>query len=295
MAANSNLNGTVSIYSRDARNMIQQTTTNVPAAVARRLKEGRGKGRGAAYRPYLQIHEVPSRGLATRSKSPLNGRVQHVLSQLEGNWLRAFNALPDLTDVREQFPLDLAETILIAEQLGIVHPTDPKTKELCAVTTDFLLTRAVQLGQVEMAIAIKPSSDLGSTRTLEKLEIERVYWSARNITWRILTEHELPGGLVKNMKWVQPHLDLAESGEFSEKQITRIRVTMGPEIAQGQHSLVEMAAACDDRLGLKPGAALCVARHLVGTGIWPVDLTVEIDPQKPLQLLSKQIHYDIAA
>jgi len=218
-----------------------------------------------------------------------------VLSKLEGDWLQAIHALPDLTDVREQFPLNLEETILIAERLGIVHPTDPKTKEPCVVTTDFLLTRAVQLGQVEMAIAVKPSADLGSPRTLEKLEIERVYWTSRNITWRILTERELPVALVKNMKWVRSHLDLAESGEFSEEQITRIRVAMEPEIGQGQHSLVEVTAACDDRLGLKPGAALCVVRYLVGTGIWPVDLTVEIDPQKPLQLLSKQIHYDIAA
>jgi len=275
--------------------MIQQITTNVPAAVARRLKEGRGKGRGAAYRPYLQTHEVPSRGLATRSKSPLNGRVQHVLSQLEGDWLQAIHALPDLVDAREQYPLDLEETILIAEQLGIVHPTDPKTKELMIVTTDFVLTRAVSLEQVEMAIAIKPSSDLGSPRTLEKLEIERVYWSARNISWRILTERELPRALVKNMKWVQSHLDLAESDEFSDEQITRIRVTMEPEIGRGQQSLVEVTNACDDRLRLKPGAALCVVRHLIGKRIWPVDLTIEIDPQKPLQLLAKQGQYDIAA
>jgi TnsA endonuclease C terminal/TnsA endonuclease N terminal len=144
-------------------------------------------------------------------------------------------------------------------------------------------------------VAIKPAADLGSARTLEKLEIERVYWAARKIPWRIITERELPRALVKNMKWIHTHLDLVKSGEFSNDQIHRIRITMESDVMQGQRSLVQIAAACDDRLGLKPGAALCVTRHLIGTGIWPVDLTVEIDPQQPLCIIRKPINHEIAA
>lgn len=44
-------------------------------------------------------------------------------------------------DFREQFPvLPLEETRLIADELGIKHPTDPKTGEPILMTTDFLLT-----------------------------------------------------------------------------------------------------------------------------------------------------------
>jgi TnsA endonuclease N terminal/TnsA endonuclease C terminal len=255
----------------------------------------RGRGRGAEYRPYLETHEVPSRGLATRTKSTQNGRVQHTLSQLETDWLHAFRAIPGLVDIREQFPLNLEETVQIADRLEISHTTDPRTKERTVVTTDFLLNFSKGCRETEIAVAIKPAADLGSARTLEKLEIERVYWAARKIPWRIITERELPRALVKNMKWIHTHLDLVKSGEFSNDQIHRIRITMESDVMQGQRSLVQIAAACDDRLGLKPGAALCVTRHLIGTGIWPVDLTVEIDPQQPLCIIRKPINHEIAA
>lgn len=46
-----------------------------------------------------------------------------------------------VVDIREQFPLlPLEETIVIAYELGIKHPIDPKKHEPIVVTTDFLLT-----------------------------------------------------------------------------------------------------------------------------------------------------------
>jgi hypothetical protein len=275
--------------------MNKRTTTNGSEAIKRRMAEGRGQGRGARYKPWLMVHDVASKGLATRMKSPLNGRTYHLLSRLETDWLYAFHHLTGLVDVREQFPLDLDETIQIAEDLGISHPANPQTKEVCVMTTDFLLTRVVGLQESEMAVAIKPSADLGSNRVLEKLEIERVYWAARNTTWRILTERELPCALIKNLRWISPHMDLPDSGQYSADQINRIRLAMEPAIKDGSGSLVEITSACDDRLGLKSGAALCVARHLIGTGTWSVDLMIEIDTQKPIRLVSKQSTYEIAA
>lgn len=268
--------------------MSKRTRTNGARAIERRLAEGRGQGRGADYKPWLMIHDVASRGLATRIKSPLNGRTYHLMSQLETDWLYAFHALPGLVDVREQYPLlELEETLEIAAQLGIAHPTDPTAQEPCVATTDFVLTLRDSLREFEMAIAIKPSADLASGRILEKLEIERVYWSARNINWRILTEKELPMAVVKNMRWLHPHLDLPESGEFTTDLILRIRMVMEPEVTDGTWSLVAIATECDDRLGLKPGSALCVARHLLGIGAWPVDLTIGIDPRQPLHIVQK--------
>nr|WP_238602194.1 TnsA endonuclease N-terminal domain-containing protein [Lysinibacillus parviboronicapiens] len=46
-----------------------------------------------------------------------------------------------VVDIREQYPLlPLEETIVIADELGLKHPTDPKTIEPDVMTTDFLLT-----------------------------------------------------------------------------------------------------------------------------------------------------------
>jgi len=209
-----------------------------------------------------------------------------MLSQLETDWFFAFHAIRGIKDIREQYPLtELEETRCIAEKLGINHPTDPQTREPCLATSDFVLTIHDGLREVDMAIAVKPSADLSSVRTLEKLEIERVYWSARKISWQILTEKELPRALVKTLRWVHPHIDLVSSGALTAGEVARIRSTVEPAVIGGNQSLVDATADCDDRLGLRPGSALCVARHLIGTGVWPVDLTVEIDPRRPLQLI----------
>lgn len=264
--------------------MSKRARTSGSRAIERRLNEGRGQGRGADYRPYIQVHDFVSYGQSNRIKSHLHGRTCHLHSKLEADSFFAFHALPNLKDLREQYPLELDETTAIADELGIVHPTDPKSRELSVVTTDFVLTFQNGGRDVDVAIAIKPAADLASSRVLEKLEIERVYWSARKINWHILTENVLPRAIVKNMRWLHPHLDLPESGEFSPEHIKRVRGLMESEIMRGSHPLVAIAAECDNRLGLMPGASLCVARYLIGTGAWPVELTVEIDPRKPLQI-----------
>jgi hypothetical protein len=276
--------------------MSKRTRTNGSRSIERRLAEGRGQGREADYKPWIEIHDLASHGQANRVKSPLHGRTCHLLSQLETDWFYSFHALPGIKDIREQYPLlELEETLAIADQLGIVHPTDPKSQEPCVASTDFLLTIRDGFREVETAIAIKPAADLASGRVLEKLEIERVYWSARKIDWRILTEKELPRALVKNMRWLFPHLDLPSSGEFTLEVIHRVRSLMEPEVADGSRSLVAIATACDDRLGLMPGASLFVARHLIGIGTWAVDLLVEIDPRKPIQLRSNGGNHVAAA
>lgn len=65
------------------------------------------------------------------------------------------------------------------------------------MTSDFL----VNLGNVEMAIAIKPASELEDERTVEKLEIERKYWQNRNIDWGIVMDLDLPDTIVRNIEW----------------------------------------------------------------------------------------------
>ena len=113
-------------------------------------------------------------------------------------------------------------------------------------TTDFVLTFNNGINETEMAIAVKQSADLTSQRTLEKLEIERCYWSARNIPWQILTEKELPRAVVKNLRWAYPHVDLVQSGTFTDAEVVRIRSALEQDLEEGRQSLVEVTAACDD-------------------------------------------------
>lgn len=89
-----------------------------------------------------------------------------------------------IIDIREQFPLlSLEETIVIADELGIKHPADPKMGEPIVMTTDFLLTVNKGEDNLELARTIKMKDELLKERILEKFEIEYVYWEKRGVEW----------------------------------------------------------------------------------------------------------------
>src|SRR5713101_3462125 len=71
----------------------------------KRIKEGRGQGRGANYLPWLYIHDVPSRGRAWRTKGWKTGRPHHLLSDLEHDYQLIQDWDPSVIDIREQYPL----------------------------------------------------------------------------------------------------------------------------------------------------------------------------------------------
>jgi len=50
--------------------------------------------------------------------------------------------------------------------------------------------------------------------------------------------------------------------------------------------LAAAAQACDDKLGLEAGTSLTVARHLIASRRWKVELNVVIDPAFPLKILN---------
>ena len=90
------------------------------------IKEGRGSGIGADYKPWLNIQDVSSLGRSTRLRGIKTNRQHEFLSDLERNHFYITEYSDFVVDIREQFPLlKLEETIVIANELGIKHPTDP--------------------------------------------------------------------------------------------------------------------------------------------------------------------------
>ena len=49
----------------------------------RRLKEGRGIGEGAEYKPYITTHDFPSKGQVCRVRGETADRIHHLMSSLE--------------------------------------------------------------------------------------------------------------------------------------------------------------------------------------------------------------------
>jgi hypothetical protein len=254
--------------------------------IERRLKEGRGQGRGADYQPWLHIQDVPSQGLATRIKGWKTGRCHHFLSKLERQYFYILEWSPVVCDIREQYPLELSETLAIAERLGITHPTDPHTRQSAVMTTDFVNTINQAGKLIDQARSIKYSQDLSSDRTLEKLEIERVYWSERKIDWGIVTEREIEPILAANVSWVHPYRETKALSPVSVAAIRRVEAVLTPRVNERLAPLRDLTDACDDQLGLSPGMSLSIARHLIANKQWQVDMRQAIDTARPLQFLA---------
>ena len=255
--------------------------------IDKRISDGRGQGRGSDYKPWLLVQDVPSQGLATRIKGWKTKRVHHLLSNLELSYFYILEWSPVVFDIREQSPLlPLEETLAIAEQCGIRHPTDPKTQEPVVMTTDFFITVPRSMEVIEQARTLKTAKDLQSERKLEKLEIERRYWHNKNIDWGIVTEQEIPQALAKNVDWLHAFFRIEDLSALSETEIRRIATALTLRIAQGNAVLTDLTAECDDKLGLQPGTALSVSRHLIANRRWLVDMNKPIQPSKSLVLLT---------
>lgn len=262
--------------------------------VERWIKQGRGRGEGKEYQPWLRIQDVPSEGIVDRIFGWTAGRIHHLQSRLERSFFLVFDYSTIITDIREQFPLlPLEETIEIAEECGIRHPVIKGTKDPYVLTTDFVLT--VDVGgreKIAHARTVKPVSKLHEPkkqrRIIEKFEIERRYWQRRRTDWKILTDREVPVELLRNLDRIHRRFLLEDLYPLSAADVSRIEAEMLPHVVEGRLPLNVITSGCDGRLGLDPGKALMVVFHLIANRRWRVDLSKRIKTGERLAVLNLQ-------
>ena len=265
--------------------MAKRKRATTDSTIVRRLKEGRGMGHGKDYKPWLNIQDVPSTGQLNRITSHTVGREHQLMSELELKYLWVFDWLAQIIDIREQYPLlPQEDTINIAEALGIEHPRDPKTKDLIVVTTDFAITIDGPNGPKDRGIAVKMASDLQDRRVIEKLEIERLYWTAAGVSWCVATDRDLDPVFVENLKLLHNYRGLNDS-ELSPNHIEDIAAELNTRVRRPM-ALSKIAMDIDRELGLKRGTSLGIAYHLMATRRWNVDMRTAINPSKPVQFVA---------
>lgn len=256
--------------------------------IARRLKEGRGSGFGKDYKPWIYVHDIPSKGISTRVNGWKTDRLHHLLSNLELQYFYILEFSSIVTDIREQYPLERNKTRSIAERIRYKHPTDPSTQTPIVMTTDFLVTIKQSGKFVEQARTIKYSNDLSSKRTLEKLEIERVYWLEENIDWGIVTEKDIDPVIADNVSWLYEYKNLSALNPLTHKDVGHIHKFLVPNIISNrQIPLRDLTNACDDKLGYSNslGSSLSVVRYLIANKRLKVDMKIPLNPSEPLAIL----------
>ncbi|MGJ7487088.1 TnsA endonuclease N-terminal domain-containing protein [Variovorax sp. LT2P21] len=250
--------------------------------IARFHKEKRGEGEGAEYKPFLTIHDVPSHGLSSRVLGRKTGRLHHVLSKLERAALLIYDWEDSVDDLREQFPLDREETRRIAEKMGVKHPRDTQTGVDIVMTTDLVVTISQDGQRSLLARAVKPANDLGNTRVLEKLEIERRYWTARQVAWAVITEHDISATRVGNLEWLLEMRSLdrmvAPHPHYWHDRCHQFLHALTH--AQGG-SMQWLCSYLEQQHGFRTGEALTVLRHLASTKRLLYDLERPFDIKAP--------------
>ncbi|MFJ7951140.1 TnsA endonuclease N-terminal domain-containing protein [Lysinibacillus sp. NPDC096418] len=240
------------------------------------IKEGRGSGIGADYKPWLNIQDVSSLGRSTRLKGIKTKRQHEFLSDLERNYFYLTEYSDFIVDIREQFPLlPLEETIVIADELGLKHPTDPKTNEPIVMTTDFLLTVEKGNGLVELARTIKMKDELLKQRVIEKFEIERVYWERRQIDWGIVTELEIPKEMARNISYIHDYYDIQQYDAFqnmNQQHIEDLAMALLQSILSESKNIREVTNVFDKETHMPLGSGMTLFYHLLAQKIIRVDM-----------------------
>lgn len=254
-----------------------------------RIKEGRGQGSGVDYQPWIKVQDFYSSGQSNRDLGWKTGRQHDLLSQGEFNYFLILEWSDVVTDIQEQFPLlPLEKTLSIARHCGIPHPVNRETKEPEVMTTDFLVTLARPVGSFKVARTIKPAYRLRAKSVIEKFEIERRYWKEQDEVvkdWGIVTEKEVDMVIVENVNWVHKFRYVSALQPLNEKLIQLVAPTLTEMVSRSDDPLSEIALECDDRLGLELGSSLILARHLIASKQWLVDITKPIHPCRKLNLL----------
>ncbi|WP_404457139.1 TnsA endonuclease N-terminal domain-containing protein [Oceanobacillus kapialis] len=254
------------------------------------IKEGRGTGSGVEYKPWLKIQDISSLGRSTRLKGIKTNRQHEFLSDLERNYFYISEFSDAILDIREQFPLlPQEETIVIADELGINHPADPKTGDPIVMTTDFLLTVGKGQNVFEVARTIKMKDELLKERVLEKFEIEREYWKRKDIDWSIVTEEEIPKTMARNISYIHDYYDIRDYDVFeqmSSQHIEDISLSLMQRLLNNKHSIRTITNEFDTDTHLPFGSGVTLFYHLIAQKIIAIDMLNPLSLEQQIDIKS---------
>lgn len=254
----------------------------------KKLKEGRGQGVGVDYKPWIIIQDVPSLGRVTRLKGHKIPRQFEFLSDLERNYFYLLEYADLVEDIREQYPLlPVEETLVIANELGIEHPTNPQTGEPIVMTTDFLVTVKDNQKIKHLARTVKYKDELMNERVLEKFEIERVFWERQEIDWGIVTELEFPKDMAHNIAFIHGYSNLSIIDGFENILIDELEdmsIYFVRKLLESKQTIRQIAFDFERDFGMSSGCGLSLFKYLLVTKVIEIDILKKLDVNQKLDI-----------
>ena len=254
--------------------MAKHRYPNTETRIAKLEKEGRGAGSGRTYVPWIKIHDFSSLGRVHRCMSAKSGREVHLLSDGESDLFLQLDASSAVADIREQFPLDRASTIIIAGELGVRHPAANGVD--IVMTTDLLVTLAV--GGLR-AIAVKTKADLARKRVRQKLEIERVYWERRGVPWTLYVVERADRDLRMNYQEIAEWRavdDLVDGTAEWDRRATAMLIELSVSVSG---RLLDACVRAERAHGWQAGVGISACKRLMALGRARLVDGVRFDPR----------------
>lgn len=167
-----------------------------------RLRRGQGVGIQAAYKPWLRVRDVPSRGTSSIVRGIRIPRPVHLLSQMETTYFFLLERRRSTQDCREQFPiLDIARTLELCEELHVRHPHRGFYPE--PFTIDFMVTELIDGQPCFRAASIKTPNDALNPTVLSRLAVEHRWCAEHNISWTLVDTSAFDDTLLKNLRFMR--------------------------------------------------------------------------------------------
>lgn len=172
--------------------------------IKEKVKAGYGCGKGKAYHSWIKIISGPTKASSHIIQGYTTGRSHEVLSKLERDYCLILDSHPNVVDIREKVPrIDIEMDINNAESIGIKYPVDNKTNIPFILTSDFLIDIKTKNEIKQVIRSVIPKYKLEEKRTLELLELERLYWEKAGISdFKIVTEDEIDEIRADNWKYL---------------------------------------------------------------------------------------------
>lgn len=221
------------------------------------IKEGRGSGQGCNYKPWITVRDIPSEGRSHRIFGHKTQRTHHLLSDLELAVFLLLEWHTETTDVREQFPLRKEDTMALATEACINHPSSNGVMH--TMSSDFLVNTSNAL-KPKFALQAKYTQAMQDPRTVEKLELERRYWRQKDVPWQVITEQDIPKIVFQNISWLYSAQrdDLNEEIMLDRHKFYTYQFQQHPE-----KTIIEIAKKLDVEYKLATGESLLEIRQLL--------------------------------
>lgn len=246
--------------------------------------------RGKLYCPFIEIQNVPSKGRSHRPFGLKSGRKQDFLSDLEFNYFLILEFTDNVIDIREQFPLELRETKLIAEEKGIRYPINAKTNDV--MTSDFCITIKDGKNTRDIIRTTKYKTELLDRRVFEKFEIERVYWERHGLDWGIVTEDEVDKTFSLNVDDILDYYDLKDNEGFYNVDLSE-QQDMIIELIQrliDSNPIRKILSLFEKDMHLKKGAGIALFKHCIARKYIFIDLFVPLSLENHISIeLSEKV------